>query len=304
MGAKEFETAPGHRLLESLDPNGVSCDEQGPALGPIRLLEKTAAGFAPHSIQYLNGVLSRIFARPLECSDLMPGLRAIARALDDGDLARAMIGTQLLHLPALGEPEARRAAMAAGISKAAPDDPQHPGWPKGTEGGTGGEFRPKEGKASVTPDRVVSERMRRVLRRQAIREALKALLKPRRVLRLVVEAASNAVPGLDVVGDAAMAADIVDMANEFEALKTETSAAAEFVSKGPRSPEDLVMSPEDESFASYLDFKKEDLAKRFGPAGDGYQYHHIVEQSAEGDVSASEVQSTRNIVGIPTLLWR
>jgi hypothetical protein len=44
--------------------------------------------------------------------------------------------------------------------------------------------------------------------------------------------------------------------------------------------------------------------KRFGSAGDGYQYHHIVEQggaNANG-FSAQQLQSTDNIVRIPTLL--
>jgi hypothetical protein len=59
---------------------------------------------------------------------------------------------------------------------------------------------------------------------------------------------------------------------------------------------------EDKSFLSYDAFKKVDLAKFYGPAGDGYEYHHIVEQSTEGDIPASELNSTRNIVRIPKLL--
>ena len=45
-----------------------------------------------------------------------------------------------------------------------------------------------------------------------------------------------------------------------------------------------------------------DLAKFYGPAGDGYEYHHIAEQSAEGDIPASDLNSTGNIVRIPKLL--
>jgi len=59
---------------------------------------------------------------------------------------------------------------------------------------------------------------------------------------------------------------------------------------------------EDKSFPSYDAFKKVDLAKFYGPAGDGYEYHHIVEQSAEGDIPASDLNSTGNIVRIPKLL--
>jgi hypothetical protein len=35
----------------------------------------------------------------------------------------------------------------AAIRKASPDDPEHPGWPAGTPGGIGGQFRPKDGAA-------------------------------------------------------------------------------------------------------------------------------------------------------------
>jgi hypothetical protein len=46
------------------------------------------------------------------------------------------------------------------------------------------------------------------------------------------------------------------------------------------------------------------LLKRFGAAGDGYDYHHIVEQGGtNADAFATQdLQSTDNIVRIPTLL--
>ncbi|MDI9847274.1 hypothetical protein QM467_04265 [Rhodoblastus sp. 17X3] len=72
--------------------------------------------------------------------------------------------------------------------------------------------------------------------------------------------------------------------------------------KGPYSLEQLRVSPDDKSFLSFSEFKKIDLAKYFGPAGDGYEYHHIVEQSSSGDIPESELQSTANIVRIPRLL--
>ncbi len=49
------------------------------------------------------------------------------------------------------------------------------------------------------------------------------------------------------------------------------------------------------SFESLSDF-----IKRFGAAGDGYIYHHIVEQSSR--FPASVIQNTDNIVRIPLLL--
>ena len=36
------------------------------------------------------------------------------------------------------------------VTKASPDDPQHPGWPAGSPDSKGGEFRPKDGSANIT----------------------------------------------------------------------------------------------------------------------------------------------------------
>jgi hypothetical protein len=51
---------------------------------------------------------------------------------------------------------------ADGFRKASPDDPKHPGWPAGTEGGRGGQFRPKD--ASELTQKVKSLIARRALR--------------------------------------------------------------------------------------------------------------------------------------------
>lgn len=302
MDGESLQAARGYRLDSPTDPQGVSCDEDGPALGPIRLLAKTPGGWQPHAAGELNTLLGKIFGRPVDGAALLPGLRTIARALDEGKLVRAMIGTQLLQLPVLSEAQARRAMAMKLLAKASPDDSEHPGWPAETEGGRGGEFRPKDGEISDRAKNTATNRLRRLVRRRAIRAGLRRLLNVRRVARFSAEIASNAVPGLDVIGDAAMAVDIAEMAEEFETLKGETDAALEFASGGPRTLEELRVSPEDESFSSYDAFKKEDLVKRFGPAGDGYEYHHIVEQGQESGIPISDIQSTQNIVRIPKLL--
>ncbi|HLZ65460.1 MAG TPA: hypothetical protein VKQ29_04470 [Aliidongia sp.] len=302
MDGENFQAARGYRLDSPTDPQGVCCDEDGPALGSFRLLTKTAAGWQPHAAGELNTLLDKIFGEPVDGAALLPGLRAIARALDEGNLVRAMIGTQLLQLPVLSEAQARRAMAMKLMAKASPDDSEHPGWPAGTEDGRGGEFRPKNGELPGNAKNIATNRLRRLVQRRAIRAGLRRLLNFRRLGRISAEIASNAVPGLDVIGDAAMAVDIADMVGEFEALKGDTDAALEFASGGPRALEELRVSPQDESFSSYDAFKKEDLVKRFGPAGDGYEYHHIVEQGQESGIPINDIQSTRNIVRIPRLL--
>jgi hypothetical protein len=93
-----------------------------------------------------------------------------------------------------------------------------------------------------------------------------------------------------------------ELAEDYAALKRDAAAAIEFVQNGPHDLEQLRVSPADEAFSSFGEFKKFDFQKRFGPAGDGYDYHHIVEQSASGDISERELQSTQNIIKIPRLL--
>lgn len=135
------------RLAPRLDRHQASCGENGPSVGPIRLLIKTGANFAPRPVEELNRVFSFVAGRPVNCSGLVSRLGSVTRAMNAGERAQAIFATQYLQLPTLTEEEARRADRAEALLKAAPDDPQYPAWPKGTEGGLGGKFRPKDGAA-------------------------------------------------------------------------------------------------------------------------------------------------------------
>jgi hypothetical protein len=266
-------------------------------------LAKTDEGFVPRPPEELQDLFDSTFDRPLDCARLSRGLHSIACALNEGDVARAMMATLFLHLPVLSEEEAARAEHAVQMAKAAADDPKHPGWPKGSPDSLGGKYRPKDiGELGEEAKELIEGRVRRLIVRRAIRLALKRLLNWRRLLRLGGEAASNAVPGLDVVGDAALIYDIASLAQDAAELRTETQVAEEFANKGPYTLDDLRVSQTDQTFPSYAAFTKIDLVKRFGPAGPGMEYHHIVEQSAEGDIPASEINSTGNIIRIPKLL--
>jgi hypothetical protein len=138
-----------HRLAPKCDASGVSCDEDGPAIGPIRLLIKSVSGFAPRPVQELNDVFAHVVERPVDCSDLVRRLHGVAAALNEGQITRAIFKTLFMDLPALTVEQASRAAGAAKLFKASANDPQHPGWPKGTEGGLGGRFRPTNGATEV-----------------------------------------------------------------------------------------------------------------------------------------------------------
>jgi hypothetical protein len=107
-----------------------------------------------------------------------------------------------------------------------------------------------------------------------------------------------------------MALDIADAVAQYWKLAGDITAAFDFANQGPHSFEDLQVSPnDDEQFSSYGDFVKLESAqamvtKRFGPAGDGYQYHHIVTQGGVNadNIPAEQLQNTDHIIRLPTLL--
>ena len=129
-------------------------------------------------------------------------------------------------------------------------------------------------------------------------------------LRVGLEGLANLIPGVDVAADVLMAADIARTAVEFRKLAVDAAAALDFVKDGPHALEDLQVSSDGyEEFSSYDSFYKielglEWLAKRFGPAGDGQQYHHIVTQGGANadNIAPEQLQNTDNIVRLPTIL--
>jgi hypothetical protein len=129
------------------------------------------------------------------------------------------------------------------------------------------------------------------------------------MLRLGGELALDLVPVVGIAGDIATVVDMANTIAEFKKLKIDADAAIEFIKHGPYSLEELQVSGAYEEFSRYGDFVKdalclEFLAKRFGSAGNGNQYHHIVTQGGvNGDkIPAGQLQNTDNIIPLPTLL--
>jgi hypothetical protein len=115
-----------YRLAPAGHRNGVSCDANGPSLGPVRLLRRTMFGFEPRPANELDFVLSRAFAAPVRMAKRTPELAAVAVALEEGDLARATITTLHMRLPALDNARASRAHTAEKLIKGGfnPDEPR------------------------------------------------------------------------------------------------------------------------------------------------------------------------------------
>jgi hypothetical protein len=131
----------------------------------------------------------------------------------------------------------------------------------------------------------------------------------RKILRNRLIAGLRVLAGL-VADLAPVAGEIFDVGEVAQtvadgiALEEDIAAAKAFVEQGPRSLESLQMSTDYQSFSSFDAFKKDIFGKYFGAAGNGYEYHHIVEQGTAGlnDLSAGIMDSTENVVKIPRLL--
>ena len=306
------------RLSEnSGDDNlGLACTEPGLMLGRTPLIERRDGRFVVRERSELECSFRLAYGREASAQRLMSGLATVASALDANDKGLARIAAVHLRIPDLPDQAARDAIVAADvlikymrhgelthkIHKASPDDPNHPGWPAGTEGGRGGQFRPKDGAEAVIAQDIIG-RIQRIKARRALRTEALA------VLRLAAELLVDAIPG---IGFAADAATLIDMANtiaELKKLKIDADAAIEFVKHGPYGLEELQVSSNYEEFSSYDDFIKDAaylalFVKRFGRAGSGNQYHHIVTQGGanENKIPAERLQNTDNIIPLPTLL--
>lgn len=308
---------PIWRLSEtSGDDNlGLVCTEQGLVLGRTALIERRDGRFVVRERSEIEQLLSRGYRSMVVVDHLLPGLATVAAALNANDQALARIAAVHLRIPDLPDRtvcdamaaedvliKTRRRDPNWEVRKASPDDPKHPGWPAGTVGGRGGRFRPKDGSEAVI-DQEIKDRIRRLAMRRALRTTALA------ALRLAGELALDAVP---VVGIASDIATLVDMANtiaEFKKLKIDADTAIEFVKHGLYSLEELQVSGDYEEFSSYGDFIKdalclEFLAKRFGSAGSGNQYHHIVTQGGVNEINipAQQLHNTNVIIPLPTLL--
>src|SRR5580704_6304398 len=305
------------RLSEnSGDDNfGLACTERGLMLGRTALIERCDGCFVVRERSEIEQLLSRAYRTKLNVDRLMPGLATVASALNANDQGLARIAAVHLRIPDLPETAARDAMEAEDllikyvrqreltheIRKASSDDPKHPGWPAGTEGGRGGQFRPKGGSDAVIAQDI-KERIARIKARLALR--IEALA----VLRLAAELMVDAVPGIGLAGDAATLIDMANTIAELKKLKIDADAAIEFVKHGPYSLEELQVNSDYEEFSSYGDFIKDAayialLVKRFGGAGSGNQYHHIVTQGgANTKIPAEQLQNTDNVIPLPTLL--
>lgn len=116
------------------------------------------------------------------------------------------------------------------------------------------------------------------------------------------------IPVVGLISDISTVYDVYRFVKEFEELREGIAAATRFVNQGAHTLRDLRVSQRLEVFSDYPAFLKQgasslfelELEKRFGPAGDGMSYHHIIERSS--GLPKNITESTENIVKIPDIL--
>jgi hypothetical protein len=316
------------RLSEAgADNLGLACDDTGLFLGRTPLIERQGGRFVvrdPHDIQRL---LIRAYRTEIDARPLMGGLATVAAALNANDLLLARIAAVHLRIPDLLDQSARdgleaedrlikygRDAAVVKYGDANWDPAQHPragtppnpGWFAPTDGAVGASPRvqlaeneePTE-RSNLPAKRDAETRLWRIGARRALRIA---------VLLLLRAASTGAL--VPIAGEVAAMVEIIHTIAELRRLAIDGKAALEFAKKGARSLQELEVSANEyEEFSSFNEFKKlnpsqYDLAKRFGPAGEGYQYHHIVTQGGENakKFPREQLQNTENVIRIPTLL--
>lgn len=100
MQTAKFELSTPH------DRGSVSCDEFGPKVGNVRLMKRTLDEYgdevwAPRDAETLNALLAAHYRSPIDISNKIEGLRAVARALNKGDVTHARFITIFLQFPDL-----------------------------------------------------------------------------------------------------------------------------------------------------------------------------------------------------------
>lgn len=152
------------RLSPPGSGRGVSCDANGVFIGSIPLLRRAKIHgrdrWEPRDNSDLSKQLSNRLGLPIDMSAKAGGIKAIANALNEGDVARAQIAAVLMGIPdrsPLTKGGRSRIEMVkfirdlywSGLIKADWDPDEHPRWPAGAPDRQGGEFAPKGRAAEI-----------------------------------------------------------------------------------------------------------------------------------------------------------
>jgi hypothetical protein len=123
------------------------------SLAGVPLLQKTALGFEPRSAREIEALAKSAYGANVEPARWLPGLGVVAKALNRGDLGRAMIAALQLRLTELDWGGAIRVAHTDdALAKYDPNEPRDWRGRWTTGGGAAGSAAPKPGRPAPPPD--------------------------------------------------------------------------------------------------------------------------------------------------------
>jgi hypothetical protein len=275
-----------HTLALRRDDRGVFCGPDGLFLNAVPLLDSEPIGggkryFTPRPLADLNRDLERCYGLPVDASAKIDGIGAVARALNDGDPARACIAAVFLRLPEapdFSQPSLMKCAVALseiGLLKADPKDPIHPGYPAGTPGGKGGQFRPKTAEEKALQLTHSEQLIRGVLTKIAADLA-------KNVVADILAGTLGAALGPEV--------PVAETAKLIFDVGYATYELAEFVAPYVRANFDPP-----KTLAELREAAKTDRSE--------YDIHHVVEQATRAKDGSEDdyIDGPDNLVSIPTL---
>ena len=293
MGVQFYRLWPRRPRDGSL-PLGLSCDDEGLLIaGNCRLIEAALDRegrrfYRVRAVEELSAVLSAGYELAVDASSLHPALERVAEHMTSRDWTRASIAALHLRLPELADgAAAQRVLKADAILKWNPA--LHPRWPEHSAEGHGGQFRPKDGDdgSLLVP---VSDsgkepnsgaKATRKLEVQRDRWIFRTL----RALRRTLGRIEFAKKIIDAIGD------LDDIISTLDRISPELKRSLD----PPKDLDELRADKEFRSFPSFQEFKD-----YYGSAGEGSEWHHIVEQSA--DFPPEKVNTTENIIRVPKFI--
>jgi len=81
------------RLAKDAGGLGLCCGDDGVFLGGAALLRKTETGWLARPVDEIDALIEAAYGRQVDAARVRAGLETAAKALNEGDLGRAMIAS-------------------------------------------------------------------------------------------------------------------------------------------------------------------------------------------------------------------
>lgn len=310
----EFHSLWPRRPLDGSLPLGWTCDTEGLLLaGNCRLVTAaiTADGqkfYRVRRFDELNAILSMGYGGAIDAARTYPKLERIAEQMSQGNWTHATLGALYLRLPDLPDQTAARRVLAADWLLKAFWDPQlHPRWPAHAAEGRGGEFSAAgDDDDLLVPIGAMDDRYMRDRLGRSIIVQIDPFLKPGQPPAVMgafppsisAGVAAQVAAAMESQGIRAAARLLVEQVPHLlDELPTLWPYLRVYI-KGPYSISELRASPDFASFSSADSFKD-----KFGSAGEGWEWEHLVGQTDDNinRFGEEQIHNTDNVIRLPKL---